>query len=452
MASKARGIATRSRALALLAMVALGWACVARSALAGEPGDELTIAVLTMGPGDHPFYKFGHDAILVHDANRRRDDVYNYGTFDYRSATLIPDFLRGRLRYWLSVHSLADTIAQYRAENRSITAQELALAPAQRRALADRLAENALPRNRAYRYDYYRDNCATRVRDVIDAAIDGRLRAASTGQASLTFRGHTERLTADDVPVYLGLDVAMGDAIDEPITQWDEMFLPSMVAERLRHVTLTKVVAGVAGGPREVPLVARETVLLDAQRAPLRDVPPRWGLRMGLAGALLGALLAALGFGAERSRWARVAFGLSLAAVGLAAGLLGSVFVFFWAATAHAVAHHNENILQCNPLGLTLAVFAVGLAWGRDRAAHAVAILTTLIAACSLAGLALKALPRFDQVNGPIVALLLPVWAGAAFGSRRYAALGAREARATRPSLRLRALRPAAGSPPTERP
>jgi Domain of unknown function (DUF4105) len=432
----------RSVALAFAVVAVVGSLCaVVRAAperRAPEPGAELTISVLTFGPGDHPFYKFGHDAILVHDAMHRRDDVYNYGTFDFHSATLVPDFLKGRLRYWLSVQPLAATVEHYRSEKRSITVQELALSPPQRHALATRLAHDALPANRYYRYDYYGDNCSTRVRDVIDWAIGGRLRAASTAPASLTFRGHTLRLTADDLAVYLGLDVAMGDVVDRPITQWEEMFLPSKVQESLRRVTF-------ATPADSVPLVARETVLLDAARPPLRDAPPRWGLRMGLVGLSLGGLLAALGYasrgasqdtrvpsrraarggsrdaprGSSRgARVARVVLGLALALLGAVGGLLGSIFVFFWAATDHAVAHHNENILQCFPLGLTLAAFAVGLVWGSPKAARAVSAVTAILAACSMVGLALKALPWFDQQNGALIALLLPIWIGAALGAR----------------------------------
>lgn len=85
------------------------------------------------------------------------------------------------------------------------------------------------------------------------------------------------------------------------------------------------------------------------------------------------------------------------------------------------MAHHNENIFQCFPLGLTLAVFAVGVAWGSEGAKRAVATIAALLAVCSIAGLGLKALPWFDQVNGPIVALLLPVWTGAAVGGAALA-------------------------------
>jgi hypothetical protein len=379
-----------------------------------EPGADLTISVLTFGPGDHPFYKFGHNAILVHDATARQDDVYNYGTFSYQSSTLIPDFLKGRLRYWLSVQPLDVTVAHYRSENRSIVAQELALTPAERHALADRLAHDALPENRYYRYDYYGDNCSTRVRDAIDAVLEGKLHAASNGPAAFSLRGHTERLTADDLPVYLGLDVAMGDVIDRPISQWEEMFLPSKLQESLRRVTLVRPEGS-------TPLVARESVMLAAERAPLREVPPYWLGPMIASGVTGGLFLALLGNAGATSRLARAAFGAVLCALGLTAGLLGVAFAFLWLATDHAVASHNENLLQLSPLALLLAVAAASLAMGKRRAARSVGVLTVLVAMCSLAGLTLKVHPAFDQHNGQFIALFLPLWAGAALGARLVA-------------------------------
>src|SRR5215831_13467866 len=101
---------------ARLAAVAVGLTLLAPPpARAGEapaaaaeppPGDPLTVFVMTFGPGDHPFYKFGHNAIWIHDRAAGTDRVYNFGTFKFDSAWLIPEFLRGRLTYWLSVSSL----------------------------------------------------------------------------------------------------------------------------------------------------------------------------------------------------------------------------------------------------------------------------------------------------------------------------------------------------------
>jgi hypothetical protein len=107
-----------------LAVLAVSHARQARA----EPGEGLTVAVLTFGPGDHPFFKFGHNAILV-QTSEEGGLVYNFGTFAFDSPALIPNFLRGRFKYWLSVSRMEDTFASYVSDNRTIEAQELDLTP-----------------------------------------------------------------------------------------------------------------------------------------------------------------------------------------------------------------------------------------------------------------------------------------------------------------------------------
>ncbi|MCU0656819.1 MAG: DUF4105 domain-containing protein [Polyangiaceae bacterium] len=387
--------------------VALGASMLLRSTPArAEPGEEYTVSVLTFGPGDHPFFKFGHNAILVHDERRRTDRVYNFGTFAFDSPALIPVFLKGKLRYWLSVQSLGGTIAAYRRENRTIDAQELALPPELRRQIVDALETNARPENRYYKYDYYRDNCSTRVRDAVDRVTGGKLHEAARKPARMTWRSHTMRLVADDWPVYLGLQVAMGDLIDQPIDVWSEMFLPARLQETLREVQIP----GPDGAPR--PLVKRETRLLDAERAPVRTEPPARVFPLLGVGALLGVSFAALGRAAPSSRAARVALGLGSSLVGLLSGLLGLIFLLFWTYTDHEVAHRNENLLQCVPWAIALAGFGLGVARNRPRSMRWAFRLSAAALVASVLGLLCKILPWFDQHNSEIIALLLPLWAG----------------------------------------
>ena len=399
----------------LAALVAVAALALAPREARAEAGDELTVSVLTFGPGDHPFFKFGHNAILVHDDSRRdarADLVYNYGTFGFESWTLIPNFFRGKLQYWLSIQSLAGTKELYRQENRTVVQQVLNLTAAEKRAIAEDLRVNALPANKYYKYDYYQDNCSTRVRDVVDRATKGRVALASKGPASFTWRQHTLRLTADDLPVYLGLNAAMGDFIDQKGTVWDEMFLPSKVEETLRHVTVI--------GPDgvEAPLVKSEIELLAAPgRAPLRTAPPRWIPGFAIAGAVIGAALYGLFVASRKSRAARVGLGVTLATIGLVIGFLGCLFVMFWAFTDHRVAYHNENILQCAPWLIVLAGTGISFARGKLAASERVRKLLVAAAGASLLGLALKVVPWFDQQNGQIIALMLPIWLGAAAGA-----------------------------------
>lgn len=378
-----------------------------------EPGDEYTVSVLTFGPGDHPFFKFGHNAILVHDSRHRTDRVYNFGTFAFDSPALIPVFLKGKLQYWLSVQSLRGTIEAYRRENRTIDAQELALPPALRKQIVDALDENARPENRYYKYDYYRDNCSTRVRDAVDKVTGGKVKEVSGGPAQMTWREHTMRLVADDWPIYLGLQIAMGDMIDQRIDVWREMFLPAKLQETLRK---TKI-ADPDGEMR--PLVRREQRILDAVRGPVRSEPPQRIPILLLVGALLGCGLAALGNVAHRIRGARIALGISSSVFGFLFGLLGLIFLMFWTYTDHEVAHHNENLLQCAPWAIALTGFGIGIARNQPAATRRALRVAQAALAASVLGLLCKVLPWFDQRNGEIIALILPIWIGMTFALQR---------------------------------
>ena len=181
---------------------------------------------------------------------------------------------------------------EYQYQNRTMVAQALNLTPAQKRELQEFLEWNAQPENREYRYDYYRDNCSTRVRDVLDRVLGGRLRAATEGvPTGTTFRWHTDRLIADDKSAYVGL----------------------LVARRRRRPADRRVAGDVPAGGRArpggaaqragtdgrmVPLVASEHVLVEAvNRAPERTQPPFWLPYFLAAGIALGAVLAGLGRG-----------------------------------------------------------------------------------------------------------------------------------------------------------
>lgn len=395
----------------LLTLAALTLAAAPRPAAAAEPGDDITISVLTYGPGSHPFDKFGHQAIRVRNAAGDHDQVYNYGTYGFSSAAIIPKFVLGRFQYWLSRKGWSGATRPYIRKDRSIVEQELSLTPAQRLEIKQRLEENIKPENRRYKYDYYLDNCATRVRDVIDAVIGGRLREASRGPAPLTFRQHTQRLTADSPGFWMALNVVMGPLIDRPIDLWEEMFLPVKLEEGLRRAT-------VPGPDGDRPLVKAERIIHASSRVPPPGAPPRWTARFAIAGVALGGALAALGAAGRTRRAARVAFGAALAFLGLVLGFFGSLFVFVWIFTDHAVGYRNENILQLAPFLLALAGYGVGVARGRARAARAAAALTAAAAAASLLGLLLKAIPAFSQDNAAFIAVCLPLWGGAALGAR----------------------------------
>jgi hypothetical protein len=396
----ARGVVV---AAALALSVALFVAPSASSA-----AERVGVDVLTMGPGDPTFSKFGHDALVVRSRGERAR-VYNFGTFSFESKTLFSDFLKGRLRYWLSTGTLEGTMRSYRRQNRSLLLQELDLEPSVAGALAAALEENAEPENKYYLYDHFRDNCATRVRDALDRATGGSVRRALSGPATASFRDHALRLVADDWPLYVGLDLGLGPAVDVPITEWDEGFLPERLAVGLRKVR-------VPGPNGEVPLVRREHLAFEAEREPVREKAPVRAPWFFVVGAALGGSLAAL---CRRvSRAARVAAGSLLALVGVLSGILGALLVFLWSATNNDVAHNNANAFLSPAVALALVPAGIAFALGRRRARHFVE--RTLLACVALAGMGVV----FALVVGHDVArtasLFVPLWglawAGVRFG------------------------------------
>jgi hypothetical protein len=392
-----RVLALLASALALFAVL-----CVARHASAAPGDDEPPprIAIITMGPGDPVFSRFGHNAILVRDARHPAGLVYNFGTFSFSSPSLITDFLQGRLRYWLSVDPFARTLSSYRAQNRSLRIQELTLPDDGARELARALKLNARPENRYYRYDYYLDNCSTRVRDALDRAVDGQIRAQGKSKARLSYREHTLRLVADDALLSLGLDLGLAGFADADVTRFDEAFLPEEFSRLLRNVTVPT-----PDGPK--PLVASETMAFEAVRALPGEEPPSRALLHLLAGTALGGVAFALGRRSER-KISRVLLGLYLALLGIAFGGVGSVLAFFWTATDHFVAHRNLNLLFCPPFALLLFPFGVLVASGNRRAPR---LLERTLLACVLsAALGLLALPFAGQDSTRIACLSFPLF------------------------------------------
>jgi hypothetical protein len=376
-----------------------------------EPHSKLTVYLMTMGPGKAVWERFGHNAIWIHDPEHGTDKAYNYGLFDLRQEGFLVRFLQGRMWYWMQGFPAEAYVELYRRANRSVWVQELEIPAAARRELQDFLEWNERPENRFYHYDYYRDNCSTRVRDALDRALGGGIRdyagALPTGK---TYRFHTRRLTANDPLVYTGLLLGLGHPVDREISAWDEMFLPLALRDHMRKVRVR------GDGGTEVPAVRSERTLFESTDTAPADRPPFWvPFYLGL-GVAIGAGTILLARGARSSPRVRTAF-LAVAGVwSLLVGVLGLVLAGLWGLTDHTAAYYNENLLQTNPLALVLIWLlprSTRNSPGRNPSALAWRIGAT-IASLSLLGLVLKALPGFYQVNGEIIALALPIHLGLA--------------------------------------
>ena len=404
-----RGLAAPLLGGALLLAPAVAQAAVQ----APEPGSELRVYLMTMGPGAQVWERFGHNAIWIHDPASPPDTTYNYGLFDFGQENFLLRFIRGQMWYWMAGFPAEPYVRTYVRDNRSVWLQELNLPPSARLELREFLRWNEQPENRFYHYDYYRDNCSTRVRDALDRVLGGAIEAQTARlPTGTTYRFHTLRLTANDPPVFTGLLLGLGPGVDRPISAWEEMFLPMALREHARRVVLP----GPDGGT--VPLVAGEQTLFESTAPAPPAAPPWWLPWYLLLGSALGGIAALLGrvAGAGRGRWARVGLGLFAVLWGVIGGVGGVVLSVLWAFTDHVMAYRNENLFQVNPLLLALALLVpLGLAGGR-RAARWARAVALVLADLALLGFVVQVLPGVDQVNGPVIALLLPIHLGVAAG------------------------------------
>jgi hypothetical protein len=371
---------------------------------AAEPGSELVVYLMTMGEGDLVWERFGHNAIWIHDTVRGTGITYHWGLFDFDEPGFLRRFIQGRMWYSMGAADVDAMVGAYIRANRSVWVQELNLSPLQRRELADFVEWNLRPENRFYRYDYYYDNCSTRIRDALDLALGGQIRRQTGGVgAGETFRTHTRRLTTNDVLTYTGLAIGLGPEVDREITLWEEMFLPLAMRETVREL----LVEDGQGG--QTPMVLSEQTYFVADRPPLPASPPRWWPGYLLVGLALGGAMIALAALADRSAAARAGLAGLGASWGLVAGLLGVVLAGLWGLTDHMAAYRNENLFQLNPLALALVVLVPAAAYRPVRLAPWPVVIATALAGLSVLGLVLGTLPLFYQVNGEIIAIAAPV-------------------------------------------
>lgn len=352
------------------------------------------IGVLTMQPGEIFFERFGHNAIVVDDPAAGPPLSYNFGLFDPTEPGFNRRFIHGDMQYRLAAMPLDRDLAYYASVGRGADLQWLDLEPEQAARLAERLAWNARPENAGYAYNYFTDNCSTRVRDALDEALGGVLARHMQGRSQgNTFRSEAVRLARPAPLMALGFDLGLGPAADRPNSLWDDAFVPMRLAQSLRDIRL-------ADGR---PLVSSEEPLLTHRLAP--EPEPRrvaWWPWL-LAGLALAWLL-----------WSQRGRPRAIAAAALPFWLLcaaaGGLMLYIWLGTEHRFGWANHNLLLLNPLCLLLLPGAWRTSRGGDGGPMFRALLALLAAGLVVAPFLLW-MPLQTQRNGHWLALLLPLQA-----------------------------------------
>lgn len=195
------------------------------------------VILLTFGVGDRIFEKFGHSALCFDYKEATREPLcFNYGVTNFNAGTeMIWSFLRGEQKFWVDPESWSDVVGFYTDEDRDIFEQILPLSPDEARALEHEVISSLDEAHRYYHYDHFRDNCTTRLRDMIDRATGGKLSAGTDVPYPLTFRELGWRGLAGLPPLIALSDFVMGRTVDRTPTLWQAMFHPLVLREHVAN-------------------------------------------------------------------------------------------------------------------------------------------------------------------------------------------------------------------------
>ena len=389
-------------------------------------GKYLTVKIAVAGPGDEIYLWWGHIGLVIEDALSGKKLFYDWGAFSFDTENFYLDFTLGRLFYSCTVSPADYTIARIIRENRDLTLYTLDLPPEAKTELLLFAENNVLPENRNYLYHHFRENCATRVRDIIDRAVGGNFKSRyADAPGRFTLRQHVRRHTWFSPFWDWILNFLMGGGIDQSITVWEEMFLPSEIAMRASEFTYTDALG------TERRLVSDVEIMSLAKGRPgTAAIPPRrWikELLLGLGIALLFAVLKlkTAGFftgklGKKHNRaflfkteQARYIFGAAQAAFSLFFGGTGFLLFFLSFFTSHDYTYHNYNLFFVNPLLLAAVPLALVFAFGKDpkkrrNSERFLHVLWTIVFLGGIASIAIRFFPGFYQQNQPTQALVLP--------------------------------------------
>lgn len=293
--------------------------------------EQAEISILTIGPGNSLNDSFGHSGFRVRDHIKGTDLVFNYGVYDFETPNFYTKFAQGKLNYLIGVNYYEDFYEAYIAQNRSIKEQVLNLSALEKQKLFDYLLNNIKPENRAYLYDFFYDNCATKIKDVTKIALNNTVVFNEPKDFKTeTFRTLIQNNLNKNSWGSFGIDLALGSVIDKKASPEENMFLPENIFRLFSNATIKN---------RNEPLVKESRILFNQKGTPSTN---QFLMSPLFVFGILGVLILFITYkdfkSNKRSAWLDVTlFSIT--------GIIGVVILLLWFATDHKATHQNYNLL-----------------------------------------------------------------------------------------------------------
>lgn len=297
-----------------------------------QDSSHLRISLLTCTPGDELYSTFGHSGLRIIDSSAVTDYVFNYGTFDFGDEQFYPKFIRGKLRYFLAADPFEDYMYEYRVTGRGVKEQVLNLTGAEKLKIKQFLIENLKEENRYYLYDFFFDNCTTRLRDIIQKNKQNATPLVAVMPPNSSFRYAIHRYLISNGKWWskLGIDLLLGSPTDAIMTTEQTQFLPDNLMYTLDSSKATQWVA------------EHHTILPPGNLEKKRQI----FTPMLFFSCLLACVIF---FSFVTGKLPIKLLGILDGILFFVTGLVGVVLLFMWFGTDHVMCKNNYNLLWAFP-------------------------------------------------------------------------------------------------------
>ena len=298
-------------------------------------------------PGSEIYELEGHAGIRVQQVDTvtgavMSDVVVDWGNFDFNAPNFVYRFVKGETDYSIGARPTPYFMSVYASQGRKVYEQPLNLTDTQKLRLMAILNENFQPENRIYRYNYVKDNCATRIVEVIEKAANDSIALTDSQLPAQTFREAMTYYHANYPWYQFGINLALGAPLDNKIDDRKMMFSPEALHRMLMGAEFKD------GGDVTTPSVL--LVNSPSESAVLPATPP-YLTPMAVSLAVLAVTLIVAYRDVRRKRPTRLFYSLLYGIY----GILGLILTFLIFISVHEATSPNWLYLWINPLCLIAA-------------------------------------------------------------------------------------------------
>ena len=318
---------------------------LSRFCVVAQDSSHIRISLLTCTPGEELYSTFGHSGIRLYDSSRAINDhpdiVFNYGTFDFDDPNFYIKFIRGKLLYFVSTADFEEFKEEYQYTNRGITEQVLNLTASEKIALEHFLFENIKEENKYYKYDFFFDNCTTRLRDIILQHKKNQPPLKAVMPQGTRFRQAIHQYLDKNNKQWskLGIDILLGVPTDAVMTTAQSQFLPENLMKAFDSTNTN-----------------HQLVLSTTNLYPIQDINGQTSFfTPAVVFGMLLLLFILLDF--SKQKWASAFLSGLDGLLFFLTGAIGILLIFMWAGTDHSMTKGNYNLLWAWPTHVVAAFF-----------------------------------------------------------------------------------------------